>query len=228
MTAKDCQIVLVIIAHRDDETIGLAGVIARHIECGDFVYAMSMTDGVGARGSNISEVRLREQASLKVANALGFSWLDGGSFPDNAIDTVPLLEIVKVIEAIKIKINPTIIYTHSSADLNIDHRIVGQATLTAFRPQPDERWQEIRLFEVSSATDYGHRSVTGIFNPNLYINIENVWNKKLLALNIYNSEMRSSPHSRSYDGIENLAKYRGSQVGLNFAEAFEVIRKIER
>jgi LmbE family N-acetylglucosaminyl deacetylase len=228
MSAKDCQIVLVIIAHRDDETIGLRGVIARHIESGDFVYAMSMTDGVGARGLNISEARLREQASLKAANALGFSWLNGGSFPDNAMDTLPLLEVVRVIETIKNKINPTIIYTHSSADLNIDHRIVGQATLTAFRPQPDECWQEIRLFEVSSATDYGHRSLTGCFNPNLYINIENVWNKKLLALKIYKNEMRSSPHSRSYDGIENLAKYRGSQVGLNFAEAFEVIRKIER
>lgn len=228
MKAKDCQIVLVIIAHRDDEAIGLGGVIARHIECGDSVYAVSMTDGVGARGLNISEARLREQASLKVANALGFSWLNGQPFPDNAIDTVPLLKVVQAIETIKTKINPTIIYTHSSADLNIDHRIVSQATLTAFRPQPNECWKEIRLFEVSSATDYGHSSITGSFDPNLYINIENFWKKKLLALKIYSNEMRSSPHSRSYDGIENLAKFRGSQVGLNFAEAFEVIRKIER
>ncbi|MBE3024363.1 PIG-L family deacetylase [Janthinobacterium sp. GW458P] len=221
--------VLVVIAHTDDEALGLGGTIARHVENGDIVYAVSMTDGVGARGGeNEEEIKIRTQASINAGKILGLTWIEGGSFPDNAMDTVPLLAVAKVIEKAKNTIKPTIVYTHSSADLNVDHRVVSQATLTAFRPQPNEVWQEIRTFEIASATDYGHRSITDLFYPNLYVDIKNTWKKKLAALEEYQMEMRDSPHTRSFEGLENLAKHRGNQVGLHYAEAFEIIRKIER
>lgn len=229
MKLNEIDIVLVIVAHADDETLGLGGTIARHIENGDIVYALKMTDGESSREStNDAGIKFREQASTNAGNILGLTWIDGGNFPDNAMDTVSLLKIVKVIEKAKSILNPTIVYTHSSADLNVDHRIVSQATLTAFRPQPNENWREIRTFEVASATDYGHKSITNIFVPNLYVDISKTWNKKLAALAEYEMEMRDLPHTRSIQGLENLAKYRGNQVGLYFAEAFEIIRKIER
>ena len=143
------------------------------------------------------------------------------------MDSYPLLDIIKKIELAKFKINPDIVYTHSGADLNIDHHRVSEAVLVAFRPQPDEKCREIRLFEVVSATDYGHENITGKFVPNLYIDISFTWEKKEEALTCYNEEMRKYPHSRSIEGIKNLARYRGNQVGLNLCEAFQVIRKIE-
>ena len=100
-------------------------------------------------------------------------------------------------------------------------------TMTAFRSPPNEEWEEIRTFEVRSATDYAHLSITNSFIPNLYIDIKEKWETKLNALKAYSIEMRDFPHSRSFEGIENLAKYRGNQVDLEYAEAFEVIRKIE-
>ena len=228
-TSKSNDRVLVIVAHADDETLGVGGAIARHVLNGDDVYAVSMTDGVGARTiHSLKEVETRAEAALKAATILGFKWIEGGNFPDNAMDTVPLLSVVKVIENIKQTVRPTLIYTHSSADLNIDHRIVSQATLTAFRPQPNETWTEIRAFEIPSATDYGHRSVTNIFCPNLYIDVTCTWEKKAEALNQYSMEMRPPPHSRSYVGLENLAKYRGNQVGVDYAEAFELIKRVIR
>jgi LmbE family N-acetylglucosaminyl deacetylase len=188
-----------------------------------------MTDGVGARGTEDSaEIKKRAQASINAGKILGLEWLEGGSFPDNAMDTVGLLDVAKVIERAKTLIKPTIVYTHSSADLNIDHRIVSQATLTAFRPQPNEVWEEIRTFEVASATDYGHKSITKEFTPNLYVDISETWQTKLAALNEYSMEMREPPHTRSFDGLESLAKFRGYQVGLPYAEAFEIIRKVDR
>ena len=221
--------VLIVVAHTDDETLGLGGAIARHVENGDQVFALSMTDGVGSRNQNKkAEIDKRNKASIKAAKILGFKWLHSTCFPDNAMDSVPLLEIIRVIESAKSQIEPTLIYTHSSADLNIDHRLVTQATLTAFRPDDKAHWQEIRAFEIPSATDFGHKSVTNIFYPNLYINISELWKKKLSALSVYDEEIHNSPHARSYDGIENLARYRGNQVGLDYAEAFEILRKIER
>ena len=223
------HVVLVVVAHADDEALGMGGTIAKHVEKGDIVYAISMTDGVGARSENSEDkIKVRVEASIKAAKILGLTWIEGGNFPDNAMDTVPLLAVAKVIEIAKSLVNPTLIYTHSSADLNIDHQIVNRATLIAFRPNPNEVWEEIRTFEIVSATDYGHKSITNLFYPNLYVNIKKTWNKKLSALNEYKIEMREAPHTRSFEGIKNLAKYRGNQVGLYYVEAFEIIRKIER
>jgi len=226
---RNNNIILIIVAHTDDETLGLGGTIFKHVLNGDKVYAISMTNGIASRGkSQKSKILERIQSSRQAAKILGFTWFKSANFPDNAMDSIPLLKIVKIIEKVKNQIKPTIIYTHSSADLNIDHRIVSQATLTAFRPQPNDSWLEIRAFEVVSSTDYGHKSITNLFLPNLYIDISDAWNKKLEALKKYDVEIKDSPHSRSYAGIENLAKYRGSQSGLNYAEAFEIIRKIDR
>lgn len=226
---KHAQNVLVVVAHTDDETFGMGGTIARHVAAGDRVYALSMTDGVGSRDvQSAAEVEARAQAARGAAEILGMKWLEGGSFPDNAMDTVSLLAVAKLVEDAKRMVRPSLVYTHSAADLNIDHRILCQATLTAFRPQPNETWQEIRTFEVPSATDYGHRSVTASFHPNLYIDIADVWDRKLAAAQQYHTELRSPPHSRSPEGLDNLSRLRGNQAGLQRAEAFEILRKILR
>ncbi|MDA8916417.1 PIG-L family deacetylase [Gammaproteobacteria bacterium] len=219
--------ILIVVAHTDDETIGMGGTIVNHIKDGDNVFAISMTDGVSARDLySKKEVNLRIASSINAAKILGFEWLQCGNFPDNEMDKCSLIEIIKFIENAKDISNPDIVYTHSSADLNIDHRILSQAVLTAFRPMPNETCKEIRVFEVPSATDYGHKSVTGFFSPNLYVDISDVWDKKLLALKEYSIEMMDYPSSRSLEGIKNLSKLRGNQVGVYQAEAFEIIRKI--
>ena len=221
--------ILIVVAHPDDESFGMGGTIAKHILNNDLVFAISMTNGVSSRNDiSQADIEKRTISSKKASDILGFKWFNKGDFPDNALDTIPILEIIKFIENIKEKINPDLIYTHCSSDLNIDHRIVSQSTLTAFRPQANEKWVEIRTFEVPSSTDYGHSSITGSFKPNLIINIENTWHLKEKALNSYKEELKEYPNSRSIEGIKNLAKLRGSQVGLFYAEAFEMIRRIER
>lgn len=222
------QNILVVVAHSDDEALGCGATIARHVFQGDNVSVISMTDGVGARDSGDAEVLSRREAAKKSSQVLGFEWVAKGRFPDNALDSVPLIDLIKFIEAVKKERKPSLVYTHSSADLNIDHRRVCEAVLTAFRPQPDEVCQEVRCFETASATDYGHNSGACAFCPNLFINIEPFWVKKVAALEAYHLEMRAVPHSRSIEGLEVLAKLRGFQNGIPMAEAFEVLRKIER
>ncbi len=222
------ETVLVIVAHTDDETLGAGGTIAKHVLTGDKVYGISMTNGIGSRGqARDLEIDEREQAALNAAKILGMVWLEGKDFPDNAMDSVPQLQIVQAIEAAKRTVHPTLVYTHSSADLNMDHRVVCEAALAAFRPQPEELCKDIRVFEVASATDYGHPDVTGHFTPNLWISIADTWEKKRAALKEYAVEMREAPHTRSLPGLESLAKLRGFQVGLEMAEAFQILRRIE-
>ena len=223
--------ILVLVAHSDDETIGLGGTIAKHVKNGDSVFCKYFTDGISSReGIQIDQDsnKNRINSSILASKILGFNWLENSNYPDNRMDSVPRLKVIKEIEKIKENINPEIIYTHSPSDLNIDHRIIAESTLTAFRPKAEEIFKEIRLFEVLSATDYGHKSITDSFNPNLYIDISKTWEIKLKALNAYSDEMNKFPNSRSIEGLKNLAKYRGSQSGLFYAESFEVIRRIVR
>ena len=221
--------ILVVVAHADDETIGMGGTIKKHVMNKDKVHIISMTDGVSSRKNIQSKDIIERKKSANIASQkLGFIWEDCFDYDDNSMDKYPILDIVKSIEKIKNKINPDIVYTHSGADLNIDHRIVANAVITAFRPQPNERCSEIRLFEVASATDYGNEAIIDKFTPNLFININETWEAKELALKAYKSEMKQNPHSRSIEGIKNLAKLRGNQVGLHMSEAFQVIRKIEK
>lgn len=174
--------VLICVAHPDDETIGCGGAIAHHVKDKDRVYCIYMTDGVGARFSRAKDylIYLRKKNSLLASKILGFKWLLDccGNFPDNGMDKAKLLDIVKIIEKAKKKIRPHIIYTHNPQDLNIDHRIVAEATLIAFRPQAKEIWKKILAFEVPSSTDFAYFKKNKIFQPNYFLDIKKYWNKK--------------------------------------------------
>ena len=140
------------------------------------------------------------------------------------LDSVPLIDIVKEIEKIKNQVKPTIIYTHHRNDLNIDHRIVYTAVLTACRPMAHETVKEIYSFEVPSSTEWNY-PIT--FSPNLYLDISKGIDKKIKAMGVYESEKREFPHPRSAEALMSLAKTRGREVGLQYAEAYELIRKIK-
>lgn len=215
------ETILVIAAHPDDEAIGCAGTLKKHATCGDSVYAVSFTNGVSSRNNTPdNSINERLNSANNSAKKIGFQWVKLGDFPDNELDTISLLTLTKFIEDIKKIIQPTIIYTHSAVDLNIDHRRVHEATLIAFRPQPGEIWKEIRTYEVASSTEWG----IDHFKPNLFVDVTQVYSHKKKALLCYQQEMRDYPHTRSLDAIENINRYRGSQAGFILAEAFEVIR----
>ena len=144
-------------------------------------------------------------------------------YPDNMIDTVPLLDVIKNIEEIKKKIQPNVLYTHFSNDLNIDHRIAYQAAITASRPSKNETIKKILCFEIVSSTEWSDKNKQ-IFSPNYFVDISKFINRKLKALAIYDKEIKKSPNARSLENIKNLALLRGSRAGVNYAEAFFIER----
>jgi LmbE family N-acetylglucosaminyl deacetylase len=222
------QRVLIVVAHPDDETIGAGGTIARFSKLGFSVYAASLTNGVGARGWGDFESSLRKKNSMEAAARLGFTWVHQGEFPDNSMDSIPFLDVVRELEKIKKIVEPEIVFTHSNTDLNIDHRIVAAAVLTAWRPTPDSMATDIIAMEIPSATDFAPNGFFGSFSPNYSIDITDTWQNKLEALLCYQEEIQPSPYSRSIIGIDALSTLRGHQIGVERAETFEIIRKIER
>ncbi len=145
--------VLVVAAHPDDEILGCGGAMARHVEHGDDVHVLFVADGVSSRGGDFS-IDEHRQMSIRANEEVGTHSPRFLDFPDNQLDSVPLLQIVQGIEPHIEDISPRIIYTHFSGDLNIDHSIVNRAVMTACRPQPNFPVQEIYAFEVPSSTGW--------------------------------------------------------------------------
>lgn len=217
--------VLVIAAHADDEVLGCGGTIACHVAKGDNVKIVFMADGVGSRGDK-STLLQREKAACDAAEVLGASTPVFLGFPDNKMDSTPLLDIVQKLEAVIKDVKPSIIYTHYAGDLNVDHEITHRAVLTACRPQPDFCVKEIYSFEVLSSTEW-NKSSHGVFDPMMIVDISNSFDRKMAALKKYDMEMRTFPHARSYESVEALATYRGASFGFSKAEAFVVNRVLK-
>ena len=216
--------ILVIAAHSDDEALGCSGVIARHVAEGDNVHLLFMTDGVASRsGSGDGDNRLTSaHGASKILRVTSFTNLN---FPDNKMDSIPLLDIVKEIENTIVQTQPEVIYTHHIGDLNIDHQITHKAVVTACRPQPGFCVEEVYAFEVLSSTEWNTPGVQA-FSPNVFIDITDYIDIKKQVLEIYSEEMRQPPHSRSIDNALRLNALRGNSVGVDYAEAFELIRMI--
>ena len=222
--------VLVVASHCDDECLGCAGTIVKHVQNGDEVNVLILAEGITSRynGINIEEINkelMSLQNNAKKANKLlGVSNIEFNNFPDNRMDSVDLLDIVKVVEKYIKKYKPEIIYTHHSSDLNIDHQLTYQAVITATRPMENQCVKEIYTFEIPSSTEW---SFDYSFKPNVFIDITNTLYFKLQALNCYKSEIREFPHPRSLEAIRANAQRWGSVVGCRYAEAFYLVRIIK-
>jgi LmbE family N-acetylglucosaminyl deacetylase len=212
--------VSIIAAHPDDEVIGMGGTLKRLIDDGNSVSVLFLSDGVGARDSIRETVESRKISAIKSLESLGCTDIEFLDFPDNMLDTVPMLDLCKKIELHLGSRNTEIVFTHYPHDLNIDHRLTCEATTVACRPIPKVSIKQMLYFEVASSTNwkFGDRN----FNPNIFVDITDEFDAKSLALNHYSIELNEFPNFRSLDALTSLATMRGTTVGFEKAEAFEL------
>tara|TARA_A100001011_G_scaffold400317_1_gene514070 strand:+ start:789 stop:1484 length:696 start_codon:yes stop_codon:yes gene_type:complete len=223
--------ILVVAAHPDDEVLGCGGTISKLSKSGSDVYIAILGEGITSRYDKRKDADLKliedlHEKSRRASKILGAKDLFMFSLPDNRFDTVPFLDIVKIIEKLIEELKPSVIYTHYGGDLNIDHKITSRAVITSTRPIKDRPVKDIYAFEVPSSTEWAFGQYQGGFNPTAFMDVSKTLNMKLKAMQVYDSEMDSFPHPRSSKGLNALAQYRGSSVGLEAAEGFEVVRKI--
>ena len=223
---------LVIAAHPDDEVLGCGGSIAKWAKDGNEVHVLIMAEGATSRDKSRDRVAHQNelshlaQSAKKAGEILGVQCVALQDFPDNRMDSVDLLDVVKSVEEIIKKLQPEVVVTHHSGDLNIDHQITHQAVITACRPQPKQTVKRILSFEVPSATEWQSPGDRRPFVPNWFEDISVTLELKMKALEAYETEMREWPHTRSIKAVEHLARWRGASVGVEAAEAFMLVREI--
>lgn len=230
MEEKMHKRVLVVAAHPDDEVLGVGGTVLKHVKNMNEVYCVIAATGIAARygnqADNSKEVKKHYKRAIEAGKILGFKKMFFLDFPDNRMDSVALLDVVKRIEDIISKVNPDIIYTHHHNDLNVDHRVCFQAVITACRPIGKNKVKKIFTFETLSSTEWQAKTGNS-FLPNVYVNISGEIERKIKAMKKYKTEIRKYPHSRSEEGIRILSAYRGIECGMKNAEAFHLIKSIE-
>jgi LmbE family N-acetylglucosaminyl deacetylase len=200
------KVVLAVGAHPDDIELGSGGTIYKAVQAGARVIALYMT-----RGGRITDTNVRMQESIEAMNVLGVNEIHFENFPDTEIPES--FEAINCLEQYALKYQPDIVLTHSINDTHQDHRRVAWLAMSSFRNIP-----KVLAFEAP-------RVRPAAFLPTYFVNITGCVDKKWEALRCHVSQ--NEKRYLAYESTVNLASFRGSQVGVAAAEAFEIVKYVE-
>lgn len=216
--------VLIVVAHPDDEVLGVGGTAFTMAQRGDTVTSCILVGSAAARADRPAPDELAADTK-EAQSVLGAGDPIIGHFPNMKLNTVPHIDVVKFIERAMLETQPDVVFTHHPGDINDDHRQTALACQAAARMaqrrDTGPRLRGLYFMEVLSATDWAFRGGSQPFVPDTFVEIgPSGLQAKLAALEAYRGVMRPYPHPRSREAIEGLALYRGAQAGMDRAEAF--------
>lgn len=219
--------VICVVAHPDDEALGAGGALIRHAQAGDQVEIVILSDGEGSKTDPRTRDPVRTKKAEQWAARAGCRLRAVFELPDQRFDSVPMLDIVSILQPELEAFVPDIIYTHHPGDLNHDHRLTCNAVLVTQRPiRANGRMSDIYAFEIPSSTDQAPNTAPFSFLPNRYVAIDDTLEAKMEALKVYGRELGNPPHPRSLESIRALATKRGAECGARAAEGFLLLRSV--
>ena len=223
--------ILVVAAHPDDEVLGCGGTICAisNMFPGAEISAIILSEGLTSRENDFirftkADIDSVKEDSLEAARILGYKNVFFEDLPNNRLDSMDLLDVIKIIERYVTDLQPTVVFTHHHSDINIAHRITYQAVLTACRPMEGTSVKKLLSFEIPSSTEWAFPTYQSVFSPNVFYEIgEGNIEKKIMAMQAYKMEKRTLPHPRSPEVLRAIALRWGSVAGMGYAESFELI-----
>jgi len=217
--------VLVIASHPDDETLGCCGTLLRHKSKGDEIHWLILTNIFQKEGWNRDVVKKRQAEIKRVADETGFNSVTKLDFPTTKLDMFPMSVLISDISKAIINIKPDIIYVNNRSDIHTDHQIAFKAVISCIKSFRYPFLVRLLMYETLSETEFAPPLFENIFQPNVFVDITEFFEKKCKIMQIYEDEIMDPPYPRSIESIEALAKYRGSRIGKKYAEAFMLIEE---
>ena len=218
--------VLVIAPHPDDEVLGCGGTIAKRVEEGHSVYVCVVTKGCEPlfHEEYVEQGRSECREADKYLGVKETIFLD---FPAAMLEEVSRYKLNGALLQVVQKVKPDEVYIPHRGDMQIDHKMVVDAAMVALRPKYERAVKRIYAYETLSETGWDIPNTVNEFIPTVYEDISETIDKKLIAMNIFKSQLADFPAVRSLGAIEALAKYRGATIGAMAAESFTLIREIK-
>ncbi len=217
--------ILVIAPHPDDEILGVGGSISRFSGEGREVFVVIVTKGYPPLFDE-EFIKLSRKEALDAHKFLGVKDTIFLDFPAANLDTIPKREINKKLLEVIEYVKPEIIFIPFNGDLHMDHQVIFNSALVSARTINHFSPKKICAYETLSETNWNAPYITPSFTPNLFIDISDYLYKKIEAMKIYKTQLKTFPHERSLKAIKALAHLRGSTVRCKAAEAFIIIREI--
>ena len=215
--------VLVIAVHPDDETLGSGGTLLKHKVSGDEVCWLILTSA-NQRITSIPNIVKKQKAYVQsVALEYGFDEWRQLSFLSTELDRYPHGEIIQQVSGFIKETRPDIIYIHHHADVHSDHRIAFDAIYSSTKNFRHPYIERILLYETLSETEFTPAIRNNAFVPNVFNDITPYMDKKLEIMKLFTTEQMEEPLPRAMSSIGALARYRGSRIGVKYAEAFMLL-----
>jgi LmbE family N-acetylglucosaminyl deacetylase len=225
---KKSRKVLVISAHPDDETLGVGGTLLKHKLEGDELYWIIVTTISTNLGFTAERVESREKEIKEVTSAFGFKRVFHMGYPTMSLSSSSLQTLIPEISKIFTDVEPEIIYTLNRSDAHSDHRFLFDAVAACTKSFRYPYIKQVLMYECISETEFAPSLPERVFLPNYYVDITGFLKEKIRIMQIYDSELGDHPFPRSIKNMEALSIFRGASVGVEHAEAFQIIKFIDK
>jgi LmbE family N-acetylglucosaminyl deacetylase len=220
--------IIVISAHPDDEVLGVGGTLAKHSIMGDVICWIIVTNRKEIFGYSKEQIAERQLEIESVKVLLGINKVETLNYNPGKLTDENLVNIINDVSRIFNEFKPEIIYTLNRSDAHSDHRIISDAVMSCTKSFRYSFIKTILMYECISETEFAPTFPEKVFIPNYFSDISNYMGIKLKAMSIYKSELAPHPFPRNLENITALATYRGAIAGVKFAEAFQLVRHIEK
>lgn len=218
--------VLFVAPHPDDETLGCGGTIAKYKSQGMNIFWLIVTEMKMEYGFSSEQVQKRASEINEVVSLYGFDNVFSLGFPPAGLENIGKADLIRKVAEIIDKVQVTDIFLPFFGDAHSDHKVVFESCFSACKSFRHPSIKRVLCYETLSETNFGVRYFGKNFVPNVYEDITNTFDKKIKALEIYESEFAEHPFPRSKNSVKALAELRGSECGRKFAESFFLIKEI--
>jgi LmbE family N-acetylglucosaminyl deacetylase len=220
--------ILFVSVHPDDETLGCGGTILRLKNEGNRVYWLNISSGSLTHPYGFSEesIEKRKATILEIIQAYRFDGFENLELPTQMLESVEPRIIIGRIKKVYDSYEPDTIFVPNRADIHSDHRVSFDALFSAAKNFRAPYIKEILMYETLSETEFAPALIEKAFIPNTFVDISKYMEDKIRIMKMYDTEIMPDPMPRSIHAIKGLAAYRGSRIGVNYAEAFQQIYRV--
>jgi N-acetylglucosamine malate deacetylase 1 len=220
--------VLAISPHPDDETLGCGGTLLRHRAEGDELHWIVATE---AHGPQWSEALLAQKAKEvdRVGKAFGMSSVNKLGLSTTQLDVTPRADLIEMFRKAIEVVRPEVVYLVHIGDMHTDHHVIFSSTLSVLKTfyMKSLGVRRILSWETLSSTEAAPQNPMRAFIPTVFRDITPYLDRKIEIMGMYESEAQAEPLPRSASAIRALARYRGASIGVEYAEAFMLVREVE-
>ncbi|NOT84745.1 MAG: PIG-L family deacetylase [Methylococcaceae bacterium] len=221
------QKIIVIAAHPDDEVLGCGGTLLKYAGQGAEIAWLIATNMSESAGYTKARVEGRQQEIAEVAKQVPFQKVYQLDFPTTQLDAIAPSQLIGKISHCFLEFKPEVIFVLNRSDAHSDHRVLFQAVMACTKSFRYPFIKKILMYECLSETEFAAALPENIFYPNYFVDISPYFKRKIELMSIYASELAEHPFPRSIRNIEALATYRGATAGVDYAEAFHLLKCIE-